>query len=82
MLCCGGVEEEFFGPPASQHAAPPNRAAPGTIAPFFYPLIHIIGRLFRFLLSSEEHIFKCHSVLSWNFTHYNILVFCFIFPHI
>ncbi|RWW86907.1 hypothetical protein BHE74_00004299 [Ensete ventricosum] len=69
MLCCGGVEEEFFGPPASQHAAPPNRAAPGTIAPFFYPLIHLIGRLFRFLLSSEEHIFKCHSVLSWNFTH-------------
>ncbi|XP_074581884.1 putative protein kinase At2g41970 isoform X1 [Curcuma longa] len=29
MLCCGGVEEEFFGQQASQHAAPPNRTAPG-----------------------------------------------------
>ncbi|RRT38154.1 hypothetical protein B296_00049505 [Ensete ventricosum] len=29
MLCCGGAEEENYGPPASQYAAPPNRNAPG-----------------------------------------------------
>ncbi|XP_008798938.1 probable protein kinase At2g41970 [Phoenix dactylifera] len=29
MFCCGGAEEESFGPPASQHAAPPNRYVPG-----------------------------------------------------
>ncbi|XP_074558402.1 putative protein kinase At2g41970 isoform X4 [Curcuma longa] len=29
MLCCGGTDEENYGPPASQHPAPPNRNAPG-----------------------------------------------------
>ncbi|XP_019709862.1 probable protein kinase At2g41970 [Elaeis guineensis] len=29
MFCCGGAEEEAYGPPVSQHAAPPNRNAPG-----------------------------------------------------
>ncbi|XP_074558400.1 putative protein kinase At2g41970 isoform X2 [Curcuma longa] len=28
MLCCGGTDEENYGPPASQHPAPPNRNAP------------------------------------------------------
>ncbi|KAG6495661.1 probable protein kinase At2g41970 [Zingiber officinale] len=29
MLCCGGTDEDIYGPPASQHSAPPNRNVPG-----------------------------------------------------
>ncbi|PKA55632.1 putative protein kinase [Apostasia shenzhenica] len=29
MLCCGGTEEENYGPPASQSVAPANRPNPG-----------------------------------------------------
>ncbi|KAI0492960.1 hypothetical protein KFK09_027236 [Dendrobium nobile] len=29
MSCCGGTEEESYGPPANQYTAPPNRPTPG-----------------------------------------------------
>ncbi|KAG0492749.1 hypothetical protein HPP92_005887 [Vanilla planifolia] len=29
MMCCGGTEEENYGPPANQSVTPPNRQAPG-----------------------------------------------------
>ncbi|KAG6499592.1 hypothetical protein ZIOFF_039382 [Zingiber officinale] len=31
MLCCGGTDEDIYGPPASQHSAPPNRNVPGNL---------------------------------------------------
>lgn len=31
MSCCGGAEEDSYGPPANQAAPPPNANAPGTV---------------------------------------------------
>lgn len=30
MSCCGGAEEDSYGPPANQAVPPPNANAPGT----------------------------------------------------
>jgi hypothetical protein len=31
MSCCGGAEEDSYGPPANQAVPPPNANAPGTV---------------------------------------------------
>jgi len=46
MWCCGDAEEDTYGPPASQHPAPPNRNNHGEMS---VCLLYYFGLLLVFL---------------------------------